>query len=375
MTKLTSQPYATWLEINLSAVERNTQFITRSTGVAFMAVLKGNAYGHGAVEVGKAALKGGAAWLAVARVDEALELRRAGITAPILVLGTPPYAQLDAAIANTITLPLASFEAADVYSQRAKALGRPLQVHLKVDTGLGRLGVLPHEILPLAQKARDLGGIDVNGLFSHFANAGDGDHPLNHEQVRNFKTALSSLETAGLRPRWAHLCNTAGALSIPEARFDMVRGAEAHLGFNPFSFRELNENEPLQPALTAWKARLVSCKTLPAGWSIGYGSTYTLQTDEMIGVVSAGFGDGIRRVPGNEVLIEGLRVPVVGATCMDAVMVKLPRAFPLDSVVTLLGTSGTETITLEDIANRYHTVHVDVLSGITARVPRVYYRD
>ncbi len=375
MTKLTSQPYATWLEINLAAVERNTQFITRSTGVAFMAVLKGNAYGHGAVEVGKAALKGGAAWLAVARMDEALELRRAGITAPILVLGTIPYAQVDAAIANTITVPLSSFEAADVYSQRAKALGRPLQVHLKVDTGLGRLGVLPHEILPLAQKARDLGGIDVSGLFSHFANAGDGDHPLNGVQVRNFQTALTSLETAGLRPRWAHLCNTAGSLAIPEARFDMVRGAEAHLGFNPFSFRALNENEPLQPALTAWKARLVSCKTLPAGWSIGYGSTYTLQSDELIGVVSAGFGDGIRRVPGNEVLIEGHRLPVLGATCMDVVMVKLPKAFPLDTEVTLLGKSGNEVITIDDIAARYHTVHVDFMMGLTARVPRVYYWD
>lgn len=375
MTKLTAQPYATWLEINLAAVERNTQFITRSTGVAFMAVLKGNAYGHGAVEVGKAALKGGAAWLAVARVDEALELRRAGITAPVLVLGTPPYAQVDAAIANTITLPLASFEAAEVYSQRAKALGRPLQVHLKVDTGLGRLGVLPHEILPLAQKARELGGMDVNGLFSHFANAGEENHPLNGVQVRNFQTALTSLEAAGLRPRWAHLCNTAGALSIPEARFDMVRGAEAHLGFNPFSFRELSEKEPLQPALTAWKARLVSCKTLPAGWGVGYGSTYTVQSDELIGVVSAGFGDGVRRVPGNEVLIEGHRLPVVGATCMDVFMVKLPKAFPLDTEVTLLGTSGNETITIEDIAARYNTVHVDFMMGLTARVPRVYYWD
>jgi len=338
-----------------------------------MAVLKGNAYGHGAVEIGRAALKGGAAWLAVARVDEAMALRCAEITAPVLVLGTPPYAQVDTAIANTITLPLANFEAAEVYSQRAKALGRPIQVHLKVDTGMGRLGVLPHEILPLAQKARELGGIDITGIFSHFANAGDENDPLTDVQIRNFQTALSALETAGLRPRWAHLSNTPALLSLPEARFDMVRGAEAHLGLNPFSFRELTE--PLMPALTAWKARLISCKMLPACWSIGYGSAYTLQTDEMIGVISAGFGDGIRRVPHNEVLIEGLRVPVVGATCMDAVMVKLPRAFPLDSVVTLLGTSGTETITLEDIANRYHTVHVDVLSGITARVPRVYYRD
>lgn len=373
MTKPTVQPYATWLEINLAAVERNVQYITRTTGVAFMGVLKANAYGHGAVEVGKATLKGGASWLAVARVDEAMALRNAGIAAPVLVLGVPPYAEVDTAIANSITLPLASFEAAEVYSQRALALGRPLQVHLKVDTGMGRLGVLPDEILPLARRARELGGLDINGLFSHFANADEDRHPLMDIQLRNFQIALTSLEEAGMKPRWVHLSNTAASLTYPTARFNMVRGAEALLGMNPFDYRSLTE--PLEPALTAWKARLVSCKVVPPGWSIGYGSTYITRGEELIGVVSAGFGDGIRRVPGNEVLLDGHRLPVVGATCMDVVMVKLPKPYPLDSEVTLLGTSGNETITIEDIARRYNTVHVDFLMGVTARVPRVYYWD
>jgi alanine racemase len=373
MTKPITQPYATWLEINLAAVERNVQYIIRSTGTPFMAVLKGNAYGHGSVEVGKAALKGGAVWLAVARVDEALVLRNAGISAPILVLGVPPYAQVDAAIANTLTLPLASFEAADVYSQRAKALGRPLQVHLKVDTGMGRLGVLPEEILPLAKKARDLGDLDVNGLFSHFANADAQQHPLMDVQMKNFQAALTSLEEAGMRPRWAHLSNSPALFSYPAARFDMTRGAEALLGLNSFEYRSLPDE--VQPVLTAWKTRLVSCKTVPDGWSIGYGSTYTTHGNELIGVISAGFGDGIRRLPGNEVLIDGQRVPVVGATCMDVVMVKLPKPYPLDTEVVILGTSGKETITAIDIASRYNTVHVDLLTSITARVPRVYYWD
>jgi len=368
-----NQPYATWVEINLAAVERNVRYIVKDTGVAFMAVLKANAYGHGAVDVGKAALKGGASWLSVARVNEGMALREAGISAPILVLGMPPFGEVDIAIANNLTLPLPGFEAAEYFSQRTAALGRPLQVHLKVDSGMGRLGVLPDEILPLARRALDLGGIEINGIFSHFAMADRDSDPLMAVQIKNFKAALESLEEANLRPQWAHLSNTGASLTLPEARFDMVRGGESALGLNPFSYRSLTE--PLELALTAWKARLVSCKTLPPGWGVGYGSEYVTGGEEIIGIVSAGFGDGIRRLPGNEVLIDGQRVPVVGATCMDAVMVSLPKRYPLDTEVVLLGTSGSETITLADIAQRYNTVHVDFLMGITSRVPRVYYWD
>lgn len=370
MTLPSTSQYATWLEINLAAVQRNVEYITRTTGVAYMAVLKGNAYGHGAVEVGKAALKGGADWLAVARIDEAMQLRQAGISAPVLVLGVIPNAAVDTAIANSITIPLSSFEAAELYAQRAAALGRTLQVHLKVDSGMGRLGVLPEEILPLARKARELGGIDVNGLFSHFANASE-EHPLNEVQLRNFDIALSSLEEAGIRPRWAHLYNSPATMGFPSIRYDMIRGGETLLGLNPFDDREVKT--PLEPALTAWKTRLSSCKVLPAGYSIGYGSLYVTKGEEIIGVISAGFGDGLRRTLTNEVLIDGQRVPVVGATCMDVVMVKLPKAYPLDTEVVLVGKSGDEEISINDLARRYHTVHVDVMVGITARVPRVYY--
>ena len=373
MTENTKQTHATWLEINLAAVERNVRYITESTGVAMMAVVKGNAYGHGAVEVGKAALKGGAAWLAVARINEGMQLRAAGISAPILVLGMVPYGEVDLAITNSLTLALPGFEATEWYAQRAKALGRVLQVHIKVDSGMGRLGVLPAEVLPLAQRTLALGGIDINGLFSHFGNASRENDPLVGVQLTNFQFALNALQQAGIHPKWVHHANSSASLAYPGSRFNMVRGGSSTVGFNPFDYRSLPEG--LSPALTAWKARLVSCKVLPPGWSIGYGSQYVTGGEEVIGVVSAGFGDGIRRVPGNEVLIEGQRVPVVGATCMDAVMVRLPKPFPLDSEVVLLGRSGDEVITVEDIARRYNTVHVDFMMGLTARVPRVYYWD
>jgi alanine racemase len=192
-------------------------------------------------------------------------------------------------------------------------------------------------------------------------------------QLNNFKCALAYLEQAGIHPQWVHHSNSGASLAFPEARFNMVRGGSSVVGFNSFDYRSLPEE--LEPALTAWKARLVSCKVLPPGWGVSYGSQYVASGEELIGIVSVGFGDGIRRVPGNEVLIEGQRVPVVGATCMDAMMVKLPRRYPLDTEVVLLGTSGDETITIEDIARRYNTVHVDFMMGLTGRVPRVYYWD
>jgi alanine racemase len=323
--------------------------------------------------VGKAALKGGARWLAVARVNEGMELRAAGISAPVLVLGMVPHAEVDLAVANSLTLPLPSFEAAELYAQRAKALGRAVQVHLKVDSGMGRLGVLPDEILPLAQRALELGGIELNGLYSHFGNSSVENSPMMDVQLRNFTKALDSLESSGIHPKWVHLSNSGASLAYPPARFNMVRGGSVLVGFNPFDYQDMPE--PLEQALTAWKARLVSCKTLPSGWKIGYGSTYVTEGEEIIGIVAAGFGDGVRRVPGNEVLLDGQRMPVVGATCMDAVMVKLPKAYPLDSEVQLVGVDGDEKISVEDIAARYNTVHVDFMMGLTARVQRVYYWD
>jgi alanine racemase len=325
------------------------------------------------VDVGKAALKGGASWLGVARLNEAMVLRDAGISAPVLVLGMVSTAEVDAAIENNVTLALSRIDAAEVFSRCAKAQGKLLDVHLKVDTGMGRLGVLPDDVLALAQRARELGGIRIDGLFSHFAMA-DRDHdPFMHVQLGNFKKALQSLDEAAMRPKWIHICNTGASLTLPEAHFNMVRGGSSVVGFSPFSYRSLPEG--LEQALTAWKARLVSCKKLPAGWGIGYGLEYSASGDEWIGVVSAGFGDGIRRVPGNEVLIDGQRLPVVGTTCMDQVMVRLPGEYPLDTEVVLIGTQGDETILIEDVARRSSTVHVDFMMGLTARVPRVYYWD
>ena len=360
----TSSP--TWIELDLQAVTDNCGHIIRDTGSPLMAVLKGDAYGHGAVRVGRAALAGGASWLGVARFGEARVLREAGLEAPILVLGMVTAEEVDEAIAAGVTLTLHSRATLELFAARSRAAGRGLAVHLKVDTGLGRLGVFAGESLAFAREAAQA-GLRVDGVFSHLA-AAEQDHPLNGLQLRRFQEALDALEAAGLRPRWAHLANSAAAFYLPDSRHDLVRVANVVLGMR------IRPDQPLdpkyRPALT-WKARLASCRELPAGWGVGYGQTYVTPRAEMVGVVPVGYGDGLRRMPGNQVLIGGMKCPVLGRLCLDQLMVRLPRRFPEGEEVVLIGAQGGGSIWLHDLALLYDTSQVDIATHLHARVPRV----
>ena len=369
---INDSPYSNWLEINLGAVERNVQSVLKQTGVDLMAAVKANAYGHGAVACGKAALAGGAKWLAVARYDEANELREAGITAPILNLGIMTPQEYELAIEEDITLVLSGFDVANVISMCANRAGKPARVHMAIETGMGRLGVMPEQAADLAQHLRDLGNVELDGVFSHFANSDVDSHPVTESQLKQFNLALDSLHAAGFEPRWVHHANSGALYALPEARFNLVRGGQAVLGLNPYNYRGMPAE--WEPALTAWKAHLVSCKMLPKGSTVGYGSTYTTSGDEIIGVLSVGFGDGIRRVQKLEVLIGGERVPMVGSTCMDVIMVRLPRAYPLYEEVVLIGSQGEASISIEEFAAMNGTVHVDISTLVNKRVPRLYYR-
>jgi alanine racemase len=370
---MTIDQYPTWVEVNLSAIENNVKQTIQHVGVPFMAVIKDNAYGHGTVEVAKVAVASGVSYLAVSRFCEAQILRQAGIQAPILCLGMVTPAEVDEAVASHVTVCLHSFEVADMFAQRARAAGKPITVHLKVDTGMGRLGVQVDEIVVLAQYTLKQGNLQIEGMFSHFANADQVGDDLTPKQVARFQQAVNALHSQDIHPRWLHLCNTAGTLAYPEARFTMVRGGSAVLGIWPFNY-DLPYPEFLRPAL-AWKARLASCKLLPAGSGVGYGQIYTLTQDELIGVMPVGYGDGLRRLPGNEVLIGGERVPVRGKLCMDQTMIHLPKRYPFGEEVVLIGQQGKEYIGLVDLSVRYKTPQVDVSTGINIRVPRVYVRD
>ncbi len=361
--------FPTWLEIDLSAVRSNSAQILKETGTALMAIVKGDAYGHGAVEVSRTALAGGASWLGVARYNEARALRQAGIRVPILVLGMVTPEEVDEAIAAQVTLTLHSPESLQLFSARALAAGQALRVHLKVDTGMGRLGVFAEETLPFARQALAAGGLEIDGIFSHLAAAEEPDNPFNNLQTRRFQSALQSLDQAGLHPRWVHLANSAAAFYLAETRHNLVRVGNVVLGLR------IRIDQPLpahyQAALT-WKASLAACRRLPAGWGVGYGPAYITARDEWIGVVPVGYGDGLRRAPGNQVLIGGEKLPVLGRLCLDQCMVKLPRPYAPGEEVVIIGEQGDQSIWVHDLATLYQTSQVDISTHLHARLPRVF---
>ena len=295
------------------------------TGSALLAAIKANRF----MDTVRWKLASRPGWrsllLGVARYSEAHTLRQAGITAPILILGVLTPSEINSAIAEDITLALPSLELVDIISAAAGKLNKKATVHMVVDTGMGRLGVLPEQALTLAKHITASSTIELNGIFSHFAMSDFENHPMMAQQLANFNLVLDS----SLQPhpaKWVHHANTGATLALPDARYNMVRAGQGVLGLNPFSYR--SKPKELKPALTAWKARLVSCKSLPKGWSVGYGAKYTTTQDEIIGVVSVGFG-GFTRVDGYEVVNRRTARPVV----VPPVWIRFDQAFPGNSTV------------------------------------------
>jgi len=363
--------YSTWVEVDLGAIEENVHYFLQSTGRQFMAVVKAEAYGHGAIQIAKTACKAGASWLGVARAGEALELRAAGIDEPIFLLGWTPPARLEALIEADVSLTFWSeAQLADI-SRAAEKVGGRANVHLKIDTGMSRVGVKPEEASSLAQEAGRIPSVHLEGVFTHFAKADESDPASTVSQLRIFSEIVSSWEASGLRPPLVHCANSAAALRRPEAWYDLVRVGIAMYGLHPSSACKLPG--VVRPALT-WKSRLSQVKVLPPGRGISYGHIYTTSSEERIGTVPVGYADGFRRVEGNEVIVGGKRVPVVGRVTMDQIMVQLdalPNAQTGDEVV-IIGSQEAERISAEDVADRWGTINYEVTSGILKRVPRVY---
>ena len=365
--------YLTWVEINLSAVRHNVNYYVQSAGVPLMAVVKADAYGFGAYEIGKCALESGAQWLGVARYCEARALRKANIFAPILVFGMVTPYEVDEAIQNDVTLTLYDPEVARIYSQRAKACNKCVHVHLKVDTGMGRLGVFYQGVVSFAEYVQKLNNLEITGIFSHFAMAEDTlDHPLTFLQLERFNKAIQSLNAIGISPRWIHCSNSGATVFAPNARFTLVRAGAGLVSIKPVDWEPFPTE--LRRVMT-WKTRLISSKIIPKGWAVGYGQEYILDHDEKIGVLAIGYADGFHNKPGNEVLIKGKRVPIVGRVCCDLCMVKLPDLYPIGTEVVLLGNQGSESITIEDLAVRWKLSDADITALINQRVPRVYTAD
>lgn len=364
--------HAVWAEVDLGAIENNVRYFVQKTSAKVMAVVKANGYGHGAVQTAKAALNAGATWCAVARVEEALELRQAGLQCPILLLGLAPTARLAEVIAAQISMAVWQQDQITAIAQAALEVGEEVRLHLKVDTGMGRLGVQPEEVPSLARVLTDAPKVSFEGLFTHYARADERDTTPTDKQDLHFKRALKMLDEIGLRPSLVHSANSAAALKSPRGDFDLVRVGISIYGLHP-------SKETILPrefrAALSWKTHLSQVKVLPPGRGVSYGHLYVTSGHERIGTLPIGYADGFRRVEGNQVLVGGERVPVVGRVCMDQCMVQLdalPEAQAGDEVV-LIGQQGEEHIYAEEVAERWGTINYEVTCGIGARVPRVFH--
>jgi alanine racemase len=362
----------TWLEIDLGAIKNNIRELRSIAGVPLMAVVKANGYGHGLIEIAKAAQEAGAAWCGVARIEEALALRQSSIDLPVLVLGYTSPSRVREAVENHLSLSVYDLDVARAYSDEARSCGGILQVHAKVDSGMGRLGIFPEEGMGFIQALHRLPGLEVTGLFTHFARADETIRQTTLEQIERFQNLVDCLSQVGLRPPIVHACNSAGTIYFPEAHYDLVRCGISIYGLHPSS--EAPNPASLRPALT-WKARLSSVKYFPPGHGISYNYRYTTTRRERIGAVAAGYADGFRRRLGNFALVNGQRVDIVGGVCMDQIMLQLddvPDARIGDEVV-LLGKQGSAVITAEEIADAWGTNNYEVVCGLASRLPRIYF--
>ena len=364
--------YSTWLEIDLNAIRNNIQRIQEVTGTGVMAVVKANGYGHGLVEVARTAQDAGAMWCGVSRIEEAKTLRREGITCRIMVLGYTPPKRVPEAVAENISLTVYTPDLATAYAQEAEKYGFRLHVHAKFDTGMGRLGFFPDEGVAFAKWLHEHPGLELEGLFTHFAKADEPDDPATDQQIDRFESLLQQLAAMDIRPPWIHACNSAGAINYPRARYDVVRAGIAMYGLNPSEQSPLPEG--FLPALTL-KARLISIKDFPPNHGISYGHKYYTSKNERIGVVPIGYADGFRRVKGNYALIHGKKVPILGRVCMDQSMLALddvPDA-AIGDEVTLIGKQNGNQITIDDLANIWGTCNYEVVTNLATRLPRIYF--
>ena len=373
--RLMSTYRPTWVEIDLDAIGHNVEVLGKLVApAALMAVVKADAYGHGAVPVALAALRAGAAALGVALVEEGVELRDAGVEVPILVLSEPATEAAPEVVARRLTPVVYTEVGIDALAKSVADQGAdPLGVHLKVDTGMHRVGAPPERVGALAERIDAHSELTLEGVCTHLAVADERDSGYSERQLEAFRLAREALAAAGVGWRVTHAANSAGAINFPESRFDVVRLGIAVYGVTPAP--GVGADLGLRPALSL-RSRVSHVKRVPAGERISYGLRYELAGDATIATVPIGYADGVPRNLGStgaEVLLHGRRVPIAGTVTMDQLMLDvgdLPVA-PGD-VVTLIGTDGEARVTAEEWADRMATIGYEIVCGIGPRVPREY---
>ncbi|MBR6013587.1 MAG: alanine racemase [Selenomonadaceae bacterium] len=360
-----------YAEINLRAIEHNFTEIRRhiQPTAKLCAVVKANAYGHGAVEVSKIAVKCGADFLAVATVEEGLELRQAGFKVPILILGLIPYDSAKISVENNLTMTVSDFELAKKISDAAVEKNISAKVHLKIETGMGRIGIFPDDAVELAEKISKLPNVELEGVFSHFADADSSDKTFTFEQLKIFKDTCEKISERGIKIKIRHIAESAAILEIPDAHLDMVRAGIISYGLYPSS--EVKKTIELQPVMTL-KARAVFVKKIPAGTSIGYGRNFIAEKNSVIATLPIGYADGyIRAYKNFHVETHGKLAPIAGRICMDQFMVdvtEIPEVKIGDEFILF----GGEKISIDDAAKHLNTINYEITCLISDRVPRIY---
>lgn len=366
----------TAVTVDLTRLTENYRAIETAVAPArVLAVLKANAYGHGLVEVARHMAELGAPYLGVAVLEEGILLREAGIRSPILVMGGIIGNQIPLFLRHDLTITASSVDKLTQINQTAQEMGLRAKVHLKIDTGMERIGVRYYNAHTLLEAALSCDHCQVEGLYSHFASSDAADLSFAYEQLARFNEVLAFYERRGLpRPPLCHIANSGGILQLPEARFDMVRAGILLYGVYPSD--EARRTIAVRPALS-WKSRVVYFKVVQPGHPVSYGSTW--QSDHMVRLVTVpvGYGDGyFRAMSGRaEVVIRGRRYPVVGRICMDQVMVNIEwdSAYNGDEVI-LLGEGDGATIRCEELAEWAGTIPYEILTNVNTRVPRLYVR-
>ena len=369
----------TWTEVNLDAIAQNVKNIKKLIGEKkeLMAVVKGNAYGHDILEVSPVVLENGATRLAVARLEEAIFLRKAGITVPILVLGLTLKEQAEFLVSYDITPAVCEFEMIEKLSESAVQMNKITKIHLKVDTGMGRIGIFPYDVLRFIKRIKALKNVEIEGIFTHFSVADEKDKFYTEEQFRKFIEILTILEKEGIKIPIKHVGNSATLLDLPHMWLDMVRPGIAIYGLYPS--KEVKKTINLIPA-QQFKTKIVFIKELPLGESISYGRTYITKRRMRVASLPVGYADGYNRLLSNqgEVLVRGQRVTIIGRVCMDHCMIDVTNLTQVEigDEVVLWGSQGEEMITVEEIAQKIRTINYEIVHmPDKKRVPKLFIRD
>jgi len=363
-----------WVEVNLGNIASNMRYIRKCVRkeVKIIAVVKADAYGHGAPEVSRVVLKNGADMLAVANVDEALELRRVGIRAPILLLNwTEPF-RFREVVRNKLTQTIFDLSSARVLSGIAKKMNRVVPVHIKVDTGMGRLGLLPEDVPAFVQKTVLLPGLKVEGVLSHLSVAGD-ERAYTFKQFHKFVSVLGKLQKTGIKVPFRHIANSIAVLVYPEMHLTAVRPGIIIYGISPWDLKK--KCKFLKPAMS-FRTKIVSVKEVPKGTSISYGRTFITKRRSLIADIPVGYSQGYDRKLSNKarVLVRGKRVPLVGRVCMDQCLVDVTgvRRVKIGDEVVLFGRQGRGEISAEELASWTDTIGYEVVTTVGRLVPRIY---